>query len=124
MASHYFEQAFKFRRDYQLDKENARLCIMVISRAGCIFYLTMYQAGLCHYRTGGIIQAERFFGYAVTAARQANSDYFLCISTSNMALVHLAQSRSAKAIEMATESVQLASKFFSSSSDEVRQILY
>lgn len=30
MAAHYFEQAFKYRRDYHLDKENARLCVMVL----------------------------------------------------------------------------------------------
>jgi tetratricopeptide (TPR) repeat protein len=115
-AGYYYEQAFKYRRYYLLDRDNAKCCILV-----CIPppHSSRSQAGISHYRSGNIIQAERFFGYALPAAKQANSTYYFCVATSNMALVQLVQGRSAKAIEMTNESVEAAKEIFSENSPEV-----
>jgi hypothetical protein len=82
------------------------------------------QAGIGHYRTGGIIQAERFGGYAITAAKQAEANDLTCIALSNMALVQYHQKNIVKAVECATESLQLASILYSKQSDEVLIYIY
>lgn len=108
-SAYYYEQAFKFRRSYVLDRDNAKCCIM---------------AGIAHFRSGNVIQAERFFGYAIPAAKQANSNYYTCIGTSNMALVQLVQGRSTRAVELATDSLDMAKSIFSPSSPEVSVIFF
>lgn len=63
-------------------------------------------AGIGHYRLGGIIQAERFFGYAITAAQQAEANDLLSIALSNMALVMKQQKHVDIAVAKAEESLQ------------------
>jgi tetratricopeptide (TPR) repeat protein len=104
-AGYYYEQAFKYRRNYLLDRDNAKCCIL---------------AGIAQYRSGNIIQAERFFGYSIPAAKHANSNYYFCVGTSNMALVQLVQGRSAKAIELSNDSLDTAKELFTPNSPEVR----